>query len=112
VRFSWAAAARRHCGFDRLVRMRATPLLGDGLVVRSVTAAPRDVVFIKSIFEASEGVGAIFAERGGDLVIAAPASRERELDELLRDLAKEVEVVVEESETRAACCGRLRDPLA
>ena len=92
--------------------MPATPLLGDGLVARRVTVAPREVVFIKSIFEASEGVGAIFAERGGDLIIAAPASRVRELDELLRDLATEVEVSVDDTRSPAGCCGTLRDPLA
>ena len=76
--------------------MPATPLLGEGLVSRRVTVAPRDVVFIKSVFEASEGVGAIFAERGGELIIAAPVSREAELDELLCDLAGEVEVIVDD----------------
>jgi hypothetical protein len=48
------------------------------------------VVFVKGIFEASEGLGALFAEHGGELVIAAPASREAELDELLSDLTREL----------------------
>ncbi len=92
--------------------MPAKPLLGDGLVARRVTVVPREVVFIKSVLEASEGVGAIFAERGGDLIIAAPSSRARELDELLRDLATEVEVSIDDSRSQAACCGTLADPLA
>ena len=92
--------------------MPATPLLGDGLVARRVTVAPRDVVFIKSVFEASEGVGAVFAERGGDLIIAAPSSRARDLDELLRDLATEFQVAVGDLDSRAGGCGTLPDPLA
>jgi hypothetical protein len=56
------------------------------LVERRVTVNARDVVFVKGICEASEGLCAMFAESGGDLVLAAPRSRERELDELVRDL--------------------------
>ena len=49
-----------------------------------------DVVFVKGIIEASEGIAVIFAERGGDLTIAAPEGREAELAELLEDIALEV----------------------
>jgi len=58
----------------------------DALVERRVRVAARDVVFIKGICEASEGLCAMFAERGGDLVLSAPRSRARELDELIEDL--------------------------
>jgi hypothetical protein len=51
-----------------------------------VTVNARDVVIVKGICEASEGLCAMFAESGGDLVLAAPRSRARELDELVRDL--------------------------
>jgi hypothetical protein len=64
------------------------------LVARSVIVRAEDVVYVKGIFEASEGLGAMFAERGGDLVIAAPRSRQHELDELLADLASEIGAVV------------------
>ncbi len=70
--------------------MSVSPLLGRGLVARQVRVAKEDVVFVKGVFEASEGLGALFAERGGELVIAAPTSREAELDELLVDLAVEL----------------------
>jgi len=70
------------------------PLLGEGLVARRVVVAARDVVYVKGILEASEGLGALFAERGGDLVVAAPRSREAALDEVLGDLRDEVGAVV------------------
>lgn len=54
-----------------------------------------DVVFVKGIFEASEGLGCLFAERGGDLTIAAHRSRLAELDELLDDLVREIGAIVE-----------------
>ena len=56
------------------------------VVERRVRVAPRDVVVIKGICEASEGLCAMFAEAGGDLILCAPVSRARELDELVRDL--------------------------
>jgi hypothetical protein len=68
--------------------------LGAGLIARSVIVRAEDVVYVKGIFEASEGLGAMFAERGGDLVIASPLSRQRELDELLADLASEIGAVI------------------
>jgi hypothetical protein len=72
-----------------------SPLVDEDLVVRSVRVRARDVVFVKGIFEASEGLGALFAERGGDLTIAVHASRLAELDELLDDLAREIGAIVE-----------------
>ena len=79
--------------------MVVRPLVGVGLVVRTVTVPKEQVVFLKAILEASEGLGAVFAEKraerarhrsGGDLVVAAPVSRAAELDELLADLALEL----------------------
>jgi hypothetical protein len=71
------------------------PLVGEGLCARRVTVRARDVVYVKGIFEASEGLGALFAQSGGDLIIAVHASRLLELDELLRDLATEIGAIVE-----------------
>jgi hypothetical protein len=70
------------------------PLLDHDLVCRKVLVRDKDVVFVKGIFEASEGLGALFAERGGELIISAPLSRERELDELLVDLENELQAHV------------------
>jgi hypothetical protein len=74
--------------------MPATPLVDRDLVCRKVLVRDKDVVFVKGIFEASEGLGALFAEHGGELIISAPLSRERELDELLADLARELHAEV------------------
>lgn len=70
------------------------PLVDQDLVCRRVLVRDKDVVFVKGIFEASEGLGALFAERGGELIISAPLSRMRELDELLTDLKHELQAEV------------------
>src|SRR5262249_18735842 len=61
-----------------------------GLVACCVSVEVEEVVFVKGIIEASDGLAAVFAERGGDLVIAAPAERQAELSELLDDLARDI----------------------
>jgi hypothetical protein len=76
----------------------APPLLGPGLIGRRVTVAASDVVYVRGVLEASEGVGALFAEHGGELLLAAPVSKVRELDELLRDLRAELLTWIEGSE--------------
>jgi hypothetical protein len=74
--------------------MPVAALLDRELVARAVSVRAEDVVYVKGIFEASEGLGALFAERGGELVIAAPLSRASELDELLEDLRIEIGAVI------------------
>ena len=71
-------------------------LLDDGLMVRRFKVKNEDVVFVKGIFEASEGLCAMFAERGGDLTIVAPVSRALELDVVLTDLARELAGVLDD----------------
>ncbi|MEJ7733920.1 MAG: DUF4911 domain-containing protein [Polyangiaceae bacterium] len=61
----------------------------EGMVVRRVDVAPADVVFVKGVVEASDGLGAVFADAGGALTIAAPRGREAELTRLLDDLRRE-----------------------
>ncbi len=78
-----------------IARARAkTPLPIDlmraGMVARELTVSPPDVVFVKGLIEASEGIGALFAESGGDLTIVAPESRWAEMTELLADLEIEI----------------------
>jgi hypothetical protein len=69
--------------------MPETPLIDHDLFTCRVRVAKEHVVLVKGIFEASEGLGAMFAERGGELMISAPHSRTQELEELLKDLAAE-----------------------
>jgi hypothetical protein len=60
------------------------------MVVRRVLAAARDVVLVKGIIEASEGLAQVFAVQGGELTIASPSDRAAELDSLVDDLCREL----------------------
>ncbi len=71
-------------------RKAVSPCVGQGMVVRRVVLRAPDVVFFKGIVEASEGLAAVFAEKGGDLSVAAPEERAAELDALLDDLCAEL----------------------
>ncbi len=64
------------------------PFVGPGMVTRSLVVRAKDVVFVKGIVEASEGLAQLFAEHGGDLTLASPKDREAELDELVLELAQ------------------------
>jgi hypothetical protein len=76
-----------------MARKAVPPCVGEGMIVRRVVMRARDVVFFKGLVEASEGLAAVHAERGGDLAVAAPAERAPELDGLLDELAKELAMV-------------------
>jgi len=73
-----------------MARIAVAPCVGEGMVVRRIVLRARDVVFFKGVVEASEGLAAVFAERGGDLTVAAPFERERELDEVVDALCAEL----------------------
>ena len=60
------------------------------LVTRELIVRAADVVFVKGVIEAHDGLAQVYSEGGGALVIAAPADREAELDALVRDLCAEV----------------------
>lgn len=76
--------------------MFAPPLLGAPLVVRRVRVSPTEVVYVRGIIEASEGLAIVFAEAGGELMIATLPSQLDELDDLLRDLRDEIGLLLEE----------------
>ncbi|AKT38336.1 DUF4911 domain-containing protein [Chondromyces crocatus] len=61
-----------------------------GMLVQAVQVRPSDVVFLKGIIEASDGLANVFAERGGDLVLTAPPGRDAEFSELLQDLERDI----------------------
>lgn len=65
------------------------PLLGEGLVCRRLTIERSLIVFVRAHLEASEGLGLMFAERGGELVVATTESQARELDAFVDDLCAE-----------------------
>ncbi|HRG99176.1 MAG TPA: hypothetical protein PLR99_23160 [Polyangiaceae bacterium] len=60
------------------------------MVARRVVLRAKDVVLLKGILEASDGLAVVFAEGGGDLTVAAHASRAVELDEVLASLRDEL----------------------
>jgi hypothetical protein len=74
----------------------ALPLgtVGAGMLLREVSVRAPDVVFVKGLIEASDGLASVFAERGGELTLAAPHGRGPELDELLADLRLEIGAAV------------------
>jgi hypothetical protein len=63
------------------------------MVVRKVVVAACDVVFLKGILEGMDGLAQVFAERGGELTLAAPSDRARELDETIDDLSSELKMM-------------------
>ncbi|MCU0690843.1 MAG: DUF4911 domain-containing protein [Polyangiaceae bacterium] len=68
----------------------------EALVSRRILVRAKDVVFVRGVIEASEGLANMFAQRGGDLVLVASVSREAELDEIVEDLRVEVGATVTE----------------
>jgi hypothetical protein len=74
---------------NAMPRVSQPPFVGEGMVTRHVLVRAKDVVFVKGLLEASEGLAQLFAEGGGDLTLAAPACREDELDAFVCDLVRE-----------------------
>lgn len=74
-------------------------LLGDDLVTVRLRVPEREVVYVKGVIEASEGLASVFAGPrppgdatydGGALVVAAPRSRRADLLDVIADLRAEV----------------------
>jgi hypothetical protein len=59
-------------------------------VTRRVVVATEEVVYVRSILEASNGVAAVYSESGGDLTLVTSHCRLAELEQLLRDLEQEL----------------------
>jgi hypothetical protein len=77
------------------VRQRSVEPLTSGLAVRRIRVVPREVVFVKGVIEASDGLAVVFAVSGGDLTIATPESQLAALDATLRDLQEEIGALLE-----------------
>lgn len=68
-----------------------TPALLDAdLTTRKIRVQAKDVVYVKGILDGYSGLAAVFATQGGELTLAAPTSRIRELDQFLSDLCSEI----------------------
>jgi hypothetical protein len=74
---------------EGLDRFRALGL-GPGLAAVRIVVRTKDVGFLKGILEGHEGLAVVFAESGGDLVLACAEGREEELRSLAVDLATEL----------------------
>jgi len=64
------------------------------MVTRRLFVHARDVVYLKGIVEASEGIAQVFGEKGGELTLAAPVERAAELDALVKDLCDELGAMI------------------
>ncbi len=69
------------------------PFVGPGMVIRRVVVRVPDVVFVKGIIEALDGIAQVFAEHGGELTLASPADRAADLDALVDDLVAELGIL-------------------
>jgi hypothetical protein len=65
----------------------------DQLQVRALSVRARDLVYLRSLLEASEGLGFFIAKKGGDVLLVSPVSQKDELDRFILDLEKEIPIV-------------------
>ncbi|MDD9938785.1 MAG: DUF4911 domain-containing protein [Myxococcales bacterium] len=70
--------------------MPAPPPLGPGLITRRVRISDADVVWLRAVIEAYDGLAFTYGDGSGVVELAAPACRAGELDALLNELAAEV----------------------
>ena len=70
--------------------MPAPFLSTNDLVVRDLDCDRADVVYVKSIANAYDGLCCLFAEKGGKVRLVSPKGREAELDLLVNDLLEEL----------------------
>jgi hypothetical protein len=64
------------------------------MCVRRALVKPRDVVFLKGLLEAADGLAQLFAEEGGAVTIATTNSQADDLDALLDQVFAEIGAVV------------------
>lgn len=62
------------------------------MVTVAIRVATCDVVLVRALLEAHEGLGLMFAERGGDLLLATTKYLARDLDAFVDDLSETVAV--------------------
>lgn len=62
------------------------------LAVRPVSVRAQDLVLVRHLLEASEGIGFLIAKRGGNALLVSPRSRSDELDAFIEDMKLEMEL--------------------
>jgi hypothetical protein len=65
------------------------------LIARRLIVRAKDVVFVKGVVDAHEGLASVCAERGGVLTLVAAEGCDRDLDELVNALAVELGGIVQ-----------------
>lgn len=70
--------------------MAAPPLAGPGLTTLRLRIQDADVVLLRAIVEAYDGLAVIYGDGSGVICLSAPCSRAAELDQLVDDLRQEI----------------------
>ena len=70
--------------------MPAPPLHGEGLTTRRLRVQDDDVVVLRAIVEAYDGLAAFYGDGSGLIALSAPVERAAELDQLVADLVAEL----------------------
>jgi hypothetical protein len=68
---------------------KTADLLGQGLTLRRLRVADADVVWLRSVLEAYEGLASLYGDGSGVVTLTTTPCQARELDELLDELAGE-----------------------
>lgn len=71
--------------------MVSESLLGPRLTIRKLSVVAKDVVFVKAIIQASDGLCCVFSDGGGELLLAAAEDRAADLHRLVDDLEFELQ---------------------
>ena len=66
--------------------------MGVGLVAFPVRVANADVVWLRSVLEAYEGLAQLYGDGTGQLLVITPAARVAEVDTLLDELCREIQL--------------------
>ena len=61
------------------------------LTIRKLSVKPKDVVYVKGIAQASDGLCCVFSEGGGHLSLASAEDRAADLQQLVQDIEIELD---------------------
>lgn len=69
--------------------MKATPPLGPGMACRRLRAGDADVVWLRAVVEAYDGLATLYGDGSGVVELITTRSRLEELDALIDELCRE-----------------------